>query len=257
MSPELTQPQQLIDEAVEFLRHIHSSNHKPTAVIAVSGGIDSAVSLHLVTQALGSKNVIPVLLPYGNQPMHDAYELLEHLQIAKDQWLEVNIVDIVDRFSDVLALSDADTLRKGNLKARCRMITVYDIAKKENALVCGTENKSEHYLGYFTRFGDAASDVEPICQFYKTQVRQLAAFLELPESILTKAPSAGLWVGQTDEAEMGFTYEQADQILYQLIDRGQKAEEIVVEGIDQTIVDKVIRQVESMHFKLEVPYMLD
>lgn len=256
MSLELTQPQQTLDEILEFIRQTFAVTDKRTGVIALSGGIDSALALSLLTQALGSKNVIPVLLPYHTQPMDDAYAVLEYLDIAKDQWQEINILEMVNSFSETLSLSDADVFRKGNVKARCRMIAVYDIAKKENALVCGTENKSEHFLGYFTRFGDAASDLEPITHLYKTQVRQLAQFLQLPESILTKAPSAGLWLGQTDEAEMGFTYAEADRVLEALVDQGQAPSTIKLEGVAPEIVKKVIQQVESMHFKLEVPYAL-
>jgi NAD+ synthase len=136
------------------------------------------------------------------------------------------------------------------------MICVFDIAKKLDALVVGTENKSEHYLGYFTRFGDAASDIEPICHLYKTQVRQLAQFIHLPEIFLTKAPSAGLWIGQTDEAEMGFSYAKADQVLEKLIDEHTPVEDIQIAGVSAEVVQKIIAQLETMQFKREVPYML-
>ncbi len=244
----------LVDECVEFIRHIFQTQQKTSGVIAVSGGIDSAVSLALLTQALGSKNVIPVLLPYQDQVMDDAYAIVEHLDIPKAQWHEINIFEMVTAATQALNVSDADMVRKGNIQARCRMIAVYDIAKKEDALVCGTENKSEHFLGYFTRFGDAASDLEPISHLYKTQVRQVASFLGLPEQLISKPPSAGLWAGQTDEQEMGFTYEQADQVLHHLIDLGEQPDTIQIEGIDPTTVAKITAQVQRMEFKLQVPY---
>jgi NAD+ synthase len=256
MSLELIDPQAAVDEVVAFTRHTFEVHHKSTAVVAVSGGIDSALSLTLVTQALSADNVIPVLLPHHNQVMDDAYLILEHNQIPKSQWQEMNIFAMVEAASEALNVSDADMVRKGNLKARCRMMAIYDIAKKENALVCGTENKSEHFLGYFTRFGDAASDLEPISHLYKTQVRQLAKFLALPEALSAKPPSAGLWVGQTDEDEMGFSYEHADQVLHQLLDLGAKPDEIKIEGIESSIVARVITQVQAMEFKLQVPYSL-
>jgi NAD+ synthase len=127
------------------------------------------------------------------------------------------------------------------------MIVVFDTAKRLDALVCGTENKSEHYLGYFTRFGDSASDIEPICNLYKTQVRELVVALGLPKVFLEKAPSAGLWAGQTDEQEMGFSYEDADRALAILL--GESSEQI-----DPTTLSKVKKVMTAQAFKLEVPY---
>ena len=133
--------------------------------------------------------------------------------------------------------------------ARVRMIAVFDLAKQLDALVCGTENKSEKYLGYFTRFGDEASDIEPIQHLYKTQVKVLARQLQLPPVFLQKAPSAGLWADQTDEKELGFSYEQADQVLVELIDGEQS---------DPTaeIKEKVKQRIISQEFKRQAPYRL-
>ena len=138
--------------------------------------------------------------------------------------------------------------------ARTRMMIIYDLAKKNDALVCGTENKSEKYLGYFTRFGDEASDIEPIVHLYKTQVRQLSEFLDLPTQIQTKQPTADLWEGQTDEQELGFSYEIADRVLMQLIDEGKPGAKI--EGMDPELVAKVIQRVGQMKFKQQVPYQI-
>lgn len=155
--------------------------------------------------------------------------------------------------------------------ARSRMIMLFDQAKKLDALVCGTENKSEKYLGYFTRFGDEASDIEPIQGFYKTQIRQLAEHLQLPEVFLKKSPSAGLWKDQTDEQELGFSYAVADQIFEQLIDEkggvlylqlieGQRLPEVttaihqVLPEISKEIITTVLKRVQSQQFKHEVPY---
>jgi NAD+ synthase len=158
-----------------------------------------------------------------------------------------------------------DSLRKGNAMARARMMVVYDVAKELNALVCGTENKSEKYLAYFTRFGDEASDVEPIQHLYKTQVRQLAAFLRLPEQFITKAPSAGLWDGQTDEAELGFSYDQADQVIEGFLQEIKQVENITQLAavtisqkteLDLPIVEAVLKRIKNNHFKHEVPYTI-
>lgn len=257
----LHDPQAAVDEIIHFIQHTFAENDKDQAVIAVSGGIDSALSLALTVKALGANRVTPLFLPYARQSIADSELIAQHVQIPAERWMTVNIQSTVDALCQQLGLepgstNQLDKVRVGNVMARARMMVVFDTAKKHNALVCGTENKSEHFLGYFTRFGDAASDLEPISRLYKTQVRQLAAYLELPAQFLTKAPSAGLWEDQTDETEMGFSYEQADQVLYYLIDEAYKPEAIVVPGITPEVVQSVTAQVAAMRFKLHVPYML-
>jgi NAD+ synthase len=209
-------------------------------VIGVSGGVDSAVTLTLITKALGKDRVLPICLPYKNQDMTDAKLIIDFNGYGRE-YQEVNIEKIVDETVDSLSIDD--DLRKGNVMARTRMIVLFDTAKKIGGLVCGTENKSEHYLGYFTRFGDAASDLEPIASLYKTEVWQMAKELGLPEIFYTKKPSAGLWEGQSDEDEMGFSYEVADKVLQGKFD-----------GIDPDIVQQVKARVERNKFKLEVPF---
>jgi NAD+ synthase len=237
-----------------FLQESFQHTQKNNAVIATSGGIDSALSLTLLAQSLPLENIYPVFLPYGDQNMNDAYLAAKFNQIPDENWQTINIKPMTDLFIDQLKINDQDSIRLGNIKARVRMICLFDFAKKINALVVGTENKSEKYLGYFTRFGDAASDLEPIEHIYKTQVRQLAKFLRIPDQLIEKAPSAELWSGQTDEQEMGFTYEAADLILEQLIDEQKKADQI---DEDREIIQKVLTRVQAMAFKQQVPYTLE
>jgi NAD+ synthase len=149
-----------------------------------------------------------------------------------------------------------DNIRKGNIMARVRMIYVFDQAKKRNALVVGTENKSEHLLGYFTRFGDEASDVEPIAHLYKTQVIELATHLPIPQSILMKPPSAGLWPEQTDEGEFGFSYKDADQVLALFFDEKKSVDEVVALGFDRELIKKIQARVSQNSFKHMTPYSL-
>jgi len=137
--------------------------------------------------------------------------------------------------------------------ARLRMIFLFDTAKKNQALVCGTENKSERLLGYYTRFGDSASDLEPISHLYKTQVLQLAKYLKIPKKIITTKPSAGLWENQTDEGEFGFTYAEADQVLYLTHDRGQDIN-IVKKNFPNA--EKIFKRFLDNQFKLKTPYKL-
>lgn len=238
----------------EWLRRVFGDD-KP-AVIAVSGGVDSAVALTLLVKAIGKERVIPMFLPYGEQNMEDARIIVERNGLSS-RAVEINIGKMVNLIINELGVEE-NTLRKGNVMARVRMITIFDRAKKMGALVSGTENKSEHYLGYFTRFGDEASDVEPLRELYKTEVWEIAKELGLPETFYIKDPSAGLWEGQTDEKELGFGYREADQVLRLYIDE-KLGKEAVIERlkgkVGQETVRKVIGVVEKNAFKREVPYV--
>jgi NAD+ synthase len=247
-----------IARLVSFLQQTFARTAKKNAVIAVSGGIDSALSLSLLVKALGKEQVWPILLPYARQDMSDAEALLDFWQIPSVNRKTLNIASMVEAACTALQITDGDRLRKGNVMARLRMIALFDYAKSKDALVVGTENKSEHHLGYFTRFGDEASDVEPLLTLYKTQVRQLVAELQLPAVFLDKVPSAGLWAEQSDEAELGFSYELADQVLVQLVDQKKSPAEIVSASAPEqrSLVEKVLDRVEAMQFKSEVPYSL-
>ncbi len=253
--PTVSSMEVVKENIITFIRDTFSRQKMDNAVIAVSGGIDSAVALTLLTQALGKSAVNPILLPYAQQDMSDAIEICRFNQFQDGDWLTMNIQSVVDQLCDMRAIDEADRVRRGNVMARIRMIMVFDYAKEKQALVCGTENKSEKHLGYFTRFGDAASDVEPINVLYKTQVRALAQHLGLPEHLCTKTPSAGLWADQTDEAELGFSYAEADIVLQQLVDEGRKPSEIAPEGIAIETVANILKQVQKNHFKQQVPYV--
>lgn len=257
MPLQLDQPQQVVNAIVSFLQDTYHQQDKTNGLVAVSGGIDSALALTLLTKALSPANVYPVFLPYGDQLVSDSEAMAEFTQIPKNNWINHNIRNAVDTVFGTLQSTQADPVRSGNIMARMRMIFLFDEAKNHDALVCGTENKSEKYLGYFTRFGDEASDVEPLQHLYKTQVRQLARHLGLPAQIITKPPSAGLWSNQTDESELGFTYEVADQVLIQLIDEHRKPSEIVVDGADPSLIQKVVERVDGNAFKHQVPYVLE
>jgi NAD+ synthase len=248
---------QEIKKITTFIKSTLVNSHKDNVVIAVSGGIDSALSLGLLTKTIAKENIYPIFLPYDKQDMSDAINLATYLEVPKENWREVNIKKIVDSVAEIQKIKSVEKLRLGNIMARSRMIVVYDLAKKLNALVCGTENKSEKYLGYFTRFGDEASDFEPIVHLYKTQVRQLVKELDLPEVFLSKAPSAGLWEKQTDEKELGFSYGNADLVIDQLILKNKDREKFKKEtGISAEVIEKVVSRVSSVKFKHQVPYTL-
>ena len=241
---------QVLDtEIFNFLKTTFSKAAVKKVVLAVSGGIDSAVSLTLATRSLGAENIFPILLPYDAQTTKDSQLICEFNHIPKPNLIVIDISKMVDLICSQLHIKDR--LRRGNIMARVRMITIYDFAKQKNALVVGTENKSEKYLGYYTRFGDEASDVEPLQHLYKTEVYQLAEYLQLPEIFLTKSPSAGLWEEQTDEQELGFTYANADQIIAEYL--GEKSKD---PKIDEQVRNKVLSRIQSQSFKLAVPYHL-
>lgn len=264
----------MIGEILSFIKQTFTKTGKQTAIVAVSGGIDSAVSLSLVVRALGADKVHVVLLPYGEQDMTDARAVMDFNQIPTSNQHEIQIKPIVDSIFDVVDGKNKNVeLRLGNIMARARMIMLYDLAKTLDALVCGTENKSEKYLGYFTRFGDEASDLEPIQHLFKMQVRQIATELQLPQEILTKKPSAGLWQDQTDEAEFGFSYHDADKVLEIIVDKQPALLERLTNGkarsleevrdgarflsgasLDPATIEKVLKHVQANWFKHQVPY---
>lgn len=260
MSLLVKDPESEIQKIVAFIRDISGNANKSKIVVAVSGGIDSALSLSLVVWSVGRQNVFPVFLPFVDQDMSDAKNLAAWLEIPEENWKEINIEPVVKTLKKQAGWKKSQTdsqIRLGNFMARSRMIVLYDWARQVDGLVGGTENLSEHYLGYFTRFGDEASDLEPIRHLLKSQVRQLAEYLGLPEVFLTKAPSAGLWQGQTDEKELGFSYQLADQVIQGVIIEGKKPEKIATKyKIDLALVNKVLTKIKSVEFKHQVPYKL-
>jgi len=247
-------PKIVSEQLISFLKIGFQHAGFSDAVIGLSGGLDSAASCILAVRAIGIDHVYPLLLPYGNlstQATLDAMSVIEMLKISPTHVVRVDIKQILDPI--IAKEFGMDNIRKGNLMARVRMMILYDHAKKRNALVIGTENKSEHLLGYFTRFGDEASDIEPLRNLYKTQVFELAKYLGVAQAIIAKKPTAGLWEGQTDEGEFGFTYKDADEILALSFDEKKSADEIVAAGFSKEIVDKVLARVRANDFKHHLP----
>ena len=246
------------EEITRFIKQTVSHAGFSRVVVGLSGGVDSAVSCVLAVHALGAENVYVGLFPFGElnqEGTEDARLVINQLKIPQKNSREIDIEALV---SPLIKLdSGMDRLRRGNIAVRTRMILLYDLAKKYNALVLGTENKTEHLLGYFTRYGDEASDVEPIMHLYKTQVRQLAKYLEIQDKIIEKPPTAGMWPGQTDEGEIGFSYEEADQILHLYIDQKKSKEEIKKMGFGLKRMTAVLDRVNKNKFKHKLPYVLD
>ncbi|KUK92658.1 MAG: NH(3)-dependent NAD(+) synthetase [Anaerolineaceae bacterium 46_22] len=220
-------------------------------LMGVSGGIDSAVSLYLSAKALGPENVLAVRMPYRTSPqdtLEDAQAMIDDLGV---QSMTVEITEMVDPL--INHYENMTKLRAGNIMARMRMIVLYDQSVPFKGLVMGTSNKTEMLLGYSTIFGDSAVALQPIGDLYKTQVRQLAKALGVPDKVIQKAPSADLWAGQTDEGELGFTYAEVDKLLYLLVDQRYRPEDCVEEGFDQAFVERVMELMRRNHFKRVMP----
>ena len=221
------------------------------AVLGLSGGIDSAVSAYLSAEALGPENVLAVKMPYktsSSDSVSDADAVIEALGIPS---LAVPITGMADAL--IGQFPDMAPLRQGNIMARLRMTVLYDQSVAWGGLVMGTSNKTELLLGYSTVYGDSGVALQPIGDLYKTQLRQLAEALGVPESVRLKPPSADLWAGQTDEGELGFTYADVDQVLYLLVDERYSVAEVAEEGFDLAFVQKVWRRVKMNHFKRTMP----
>jgi len=235
----------------EFIRSEIGRAGFSRAVVNLSGGIDSAVSFALAAEAMGPQNVLAVRLPYKSSSM----DSLEHAQLLIDQIGSPAVTIPITEMVDPLIERDPEItdMRKGNIMARTRMIVAYDQSEAFNALVVGTGNKTEILLGYTTLFGDSACALNPIGDLYKTQVRQLAGALQIPEVIIAKPPSADLWTGQTDEGELGFTYEDVDKLLYLLVDQRYRPEECVEAGFAEKFVRQVVERVRRNQFKRILP----
>lgn len=240
------------ERIVQFIQETFEKTNKKKVVLGWSGGIDSTTTLYLLSKSIRPCNIFVYHLPYLKSYWEELSEVVNNLQIPKQNMRKINIKKSVDEIAHLLILKEK--MRIGNIMARVRMIILFDQAKKENALVCGTENRTEHLLGYFTRYGDAASDIEPISHLYKTQVFDLARWLSIPQSIIRRTPSAELWEGQTDEAEYGFSYREADEVLFRFIDKSKQMEQIEQEGYFN--VKKIIERYENNKFKQKVPYIL-
>jgi NAD+ synthase len=220
-------------------------------ILGLSGGLDSTVCAFLAARALEAKNVIGLIMPYKDtfaRDVKDAENIARQLRIES---FLVDISPMVDAY--FTGHPTENRVLKGNKMARERMSILYDFSALKKALILGTSNKTELLLGYGTIHGDMACAINPMGDLYKTQVRQLAHYLKVPEKILKKKPTAGLWAGQTDEGELGLRYAKIDRILYQLIDLKKTKKEVIAEGFRKHDVDNIIRLIKSSEFKRRMP----
>ncbi|MBZ0270314.1 NAD+ synthase [bacterium] len=234
-----------------FLREECRSAGFERAVLGLSGGIDSAVVCFLAARALGPDNVTAVMMPaHTSNPasLADAQAVVEATGVRSRT---VPIGDMAEAY--LSTVPDATAQRRGNVFARCRMIVLYDLSAEVGGLVLGTSNKTELLLGYGTIHGDLASAINPLGDLYKTQVRALATHLGVPAAIVTKPPSADLWEGQSDEQELGATYEQFDALLLQMIDERVLPDRLVDFGFEAAFVRSVAARVRANQYKRRLP----
>lgn len=247
-------PKKETERIISFIKKTFAKQGIWNAVIGISGGIDSTTSLFLVAKTLPKKNIFPIHLYYFDSQRSEIEKLVKATDIPLKNLTFLSIKKTVDACAQELQVGKSERVRLGNIMARMRMIFLYDFAKKHNAMVCGTENKSEYYLAYFTRFGDEASDIEPIQHLFKTQVYTLARYLHVPDFVLTKKPSAGLWEGQTDEGQFGFSYKEADSVLFLHFEKHKTIGEITKEFKN---AKKIIEWARKNSFKHHTPYKLN
>ena len=239
------------NELVEFLRENFKKAGFSKAVLGLSGGIDSALVAYLLRDALGKENILAIMMPYKSSnpdSLNHAKLVIEDLKINSKT---IEITDMIDAYFK--NEKETTSLRMGNKMARERMSILFDYSSKENALVVGTSNKTEIYLGYSTQFGDAACALNPIGDLYKTNIWDLSRYLKIPNELIEKKPSADLWEGQTDEQEMGLTYKEADQVLYRMLEENKTVEEVLGEGFNKDLVDNIVRRMNRSEYKRRMP----
>ena len=231
---------------VNFIRDYVSRAGFDGAVLGLSGGIDSSLVAALACEAIGSEKVVGIMMPVDAEKdatnVNDAKDLAESLGMKHELFELKQAVAAYDSLS-------LDRVALGNLTARLRMVTWYARANQENRIVLGTGNKSELMVGYFTKYGDGGSDMLPIGELYKSNIWDLSNHIGLPEKLVYKAPSAGLWPGQTDEGELGVTYRELDSILFLHIEKGLNEKDIIGWGIEEEKVEKVMRLMRQSEHK--------
>lgn len=251
MEPLAIDPEGVSKKLEDFIRQKLSEAGFDRAVVALSGGIDSSTTAYLAQRALGAGNVWGINMPYrtsSSQSASDAQLVAHELGI---NFLTIEITDMIDAYFE--RYPDADRLRRGNKMARERMAILYDQSASLQALVLGSGNKTELLLGYCTLHGDTACALAPLGNLYKTQVRELARFLGVPERIIKKVPTADLWPGQSDEEELGFTYQEVDRLLYFMIEKKYTSAELKGLGFADAFIEQVTGRIRKFRYKRCLP----
>jgi NAD+ synthase len=236
---------------VSFIKEELSKFNYKKGILGLSGGLDSSVCASLAVEALGARNVIALIMPYGEAFSEEVEDAQEFARLLRIKSRIIDISPMVDAYFS--KYPSENRIAKGNKMARERMSILYDFSVREKALILGTSNKTELLLGYGTIHGDMASAINPLGDLYKTQIKQLARHLGIPKKIQKKAPTAGLWPRQTDEKEIGLSYEEIDAILFELVDKRMPRKEIISSGHKAEDVDRIALLIKNSEFKRKLP----
>ena len=239
------------EKIVNFMKKEINDSGFNKIVLGLSGGIDSSLVAFLAVKAFGNENVHGVIMPYKTSNPQSEADALKVVEALKISYEKIEITDMVEPYFN--KFPDITPLRKGNRMARERMCILYDISARDRSLVLGTGNKTEMYLGYSTQYGDSACALLPIADLYKTQIWSLSEYLNVPQEIISKKPSADLWIGQTDEEELGFSYKDADNILFEIIDNKKSLEDLIQMGFDTNITGSIFQKIKNSEFKRRMP----
>ncbi len=248
-------PEKISKKICSFIRSFIVDGGFNGAVIGLSGGIDSSLTAKLTVKAIGKEKVLGLIMPTSTSSKEDVEDAIS---MAKSLGIEYEVIDLRNVEKAFWKIcphaKKMPKIPRGNLMARIRMCTLYIHSNSLNRIVVGTGNKSEILTGYFTKYGDGGVDILPIGCLYKTQVRELARYIGIPEKIMLKKPSAGLWVGQTDEDELGITYNLLDKILCGIYDLKLPPEKVAKAlEIDYSRVQHVMNMVEKSVHKRSLP----
>jgi len=239
---------------IDFIERQAATAGVDRAVLGISGGVDSGLVTGLAAEALGPENVHGLVMPStmnDEETMSDAERVAQTFEVPYDV---IEIEPIAETFLDAYPEAREDRMAAGNLRVRTRAVLSYLVANTENALVLGTGNRTEALIGYFTKYGDGAVDCHPIANLYKQQVRQVARAVGVPESVASRTPTAGMWVGQTDEEELGIEYDTLDSILALHVKGGVPTSATARElGVEAHVVERVRSLYENSAHKRAVP----
>lgn len=229
-----------------WIRDYFENSKSKYLIIGLSGGLDSSTTLKLLTNAVEAKNIISLILPeIGITPKNDIKDAISLAKNLHVKYKIIKINKIVNEYVKTLPSLKKDKISLANVKPRIRMGILYAVANIKKGLVVGTSDKTEFYIGYFTKYGDGAADIYPILDLYKTQVRELAKYMQLPEKIINKPPSPNLWKGHLAEKELGISYEIIDKILYYKIESKEEMPNEKIAKILNINVD-IVNKVENM-----------
>ena len=246
----VTDPAAATKQITGWIRERLQSTGRSQLVLGMSGGIDSALAAHLAVEAVGPQALLCVLMPNKTSHPDSLRHAREVIADLKTNSRELPITAMAEAFEQ--NVTDLSPLRRGNLCARLRMLTLFDQAHA-NGLVLGTSNKTESLLGYGTLYGDAAWSLNPLGDLYKTDVWALSKYLGIHPEVIAKAPTADLWEGQTDESELGHTYAEMDKLLVLLVDEKKSRAELLRSGIDAKFLDRIVGLIRAFSFKRKLP----